>query len=209
MKPLNTIQEFISQLKVSFRGDDLINRFKDEKLPLRTDFLLSSTQMERYAKKLAKSHQIISGQTSEKLLKRLADNENLLLEVHTLLTDSAKDNERISPAGEWLLDNFYLIEEQIYTGKKHLPKKYSAGLPQLEKGNSKGLPRVYDMAVEIISHSDGRVDLQSLSNFINAYQQVSVLKLGELWAIPIMLRLAIIENLRRLSVQIAIDRINK
>ena len=90
MKPLNTIQELISQLTVSFRGDDLINRFKDEKLPLRTDFLLSSTQMEQYAKKLAKSHQIISGQTSEKLLKRLANNEDLLLEVHTLLSDSAK-----------------------------------------------------------------------------------------------------------------------
>ncbi len=186
-----------------------MNRYKDEKPPLRMDTLLSSTQMEQYAKKLARGHQTISGQISEKLLKRLADNEALLLEVHNLLTESAKDNERISPAAEWLLDNFYLIEEQIYIGNKHLPKKYSLGLPHLEKGNSKGLPRVYDIAVEIISHSDGRVDLYSLSNFIQAYQEVSVLKLGELWAIPIMLRLAIIENLRRLAVQIAIDRINK
>ncbi len=68
----------------------------------------------------------------------------------------------IAPAGEWLLDNFYLIEEQIYTGKKHLPKGYSKGLPQLLKGTSAGLPRVYDIAVEIISHSDGHVDLKSL-----------------------------------------------
>ena len=113
--------------------------------------------MELYAKRLAKAHQIISGSTSEKLLKRLDANEKILLEVHTLLTESAKDDERISPAAEWLLDNFYLIEEQIYTGKKHLPKKYSTGLPQLEKGNSKGLPRVYDIAVSILSHSDGRV----------------------------------------------------
>jgi cyclic beta-1,2-glucan synthetase len=209
VKPINSIQEFISQIKVSFKGDDLINKFRNEKLPLRTRFLLSSTQMDEFAKKLAKGHQVILGKTSEKLLKRLAENEQLLLEVHNLLTESAKDNERISPAAEWLLDNFYLIEEQIYTGKKHLPKNYSVGLPQLEKGNLKGLPRVYEIAVSILSHSDGRVDLQSLSDFISAYQQISVLKLGELWAIPIMLRLAIIENLRRLAVQIAIDRINK
>jgi cyclic beta-1,2-glucan synthetase len=128
-----------------------------------------------------------------------------LVDVHALLTQTVKDNQRIHPAGEWLLDNFYLIEEQIYTGKKHLPKGYSKGLPQLKKGNSTGLPRVYDIAVEIISHSDGRVDLDSLTGFITAYQSVTPLKLGELWAIPIMLRLALIENLRRLATQIAID----
>ncbi|MCW3087789.1 MAG: glycosyltransferase, partial [Sediminibacterium sp.] len=114
-------------------------------------------------------------------------------------------NHRIVPAGEWLLDNYYLREEQIYTGKKHLPKGYSKGLPQLQKGASAGLPRVYDIAVEIISHSDGRVDLSSLSGFVQAYQSVTFLKLGELWAIPIMLRLALIENLRRLAIQVAID----
>ncbi len=142
-------------------------------------------------------------------MKRLAENEEILLEVHNLLTASAKENKRITPAGEWLLDNFYLIEEQIYTGKKHLPKGYSKGLPQLAKGPSSGLPRVYDLAVELIAHSDGRVDLKSLNSFTTAYQQVSELKLGELWAIPIMLRLALIENLRRLAALIAKNRINK
>ena len=95
------------------------------------------------------------------------------------------------------------------TGKKHLPKGYSKGLPQLAKGASEGLPRVYDIAVEIISHSDGRVDLQSLVSFIKAYQTVTTLKLGELWAVPIMLRLALLENLRRLGAQIALDIIDK
>src|SRR4030095_16627202 len=140
---------------------------------------------------------------------RLAENEEMLIEVHELVTESAKAISRISPAAEWLLDNFYLIEEQIYIGKKHLPKGYSESLPRLVKGPSAGLPRVYDVALEIISHSDGRVDLKSLYNFVTSYQTVSTLKLGELWAIPIMLRLALIENLRRLAAQLAIDRINK
>src|SRR4030095_1205225 len=140
---------------------------------------------------------------------RLAENEEMLIEVHELVTESAKAISRISPAAEWLLDNFYLIEEQIYIGKKHLPKGYSESLPRLVKGPSAGLPRVYDIALEIISHSDGRVDMKSLTSFINAYQTGKYLNIGELWAIPIMLRLALIENLRRLASQIAKDRINR
>ncbi|MDP4150938.1 MAG: glucoamylase family protein [Bacteroidota bacterium] len=165
--------------------------------------------MAQYGKALAGRHKIISVRAPNQLLKRLANNEEVLLEVHDVLTEAVRENHRIIPAGEWLLDNFYLIQEQIRTGKKHLPKGYSEDLPQLTNGSSAGLPRVYDIAVEIVSHSDGRVDLQGLSHFITAYQSVTSLKLGELWAIPIMLRLALIENLRRLAAQISIDRINQ
>ena len=202
------IQEFISQLRISFLGDDLMHKYDNEKAPIRSE-LFSLEQLESYAAALAKTHQLTVDRPSEQLLKRLAENEEILLEVHDLLTASAKENKRITPAGEWLLDNFYLVEEQIYTGKKHLPKGYSKGLPQLAKGPSAGLPRVYDLAVELIAHSDGRVDLKNLSSFAAAYQGISELKLGELWAIPIMLRLALIENLRRLAALIAKNRINK
>jgi cyclic beta-1,2-glucan synthetase len=202
------IQDFLSNLRISFLGDNLMRKYANEKPPLRSE-LFTAEQMEQYAKKLAGEHVLDSGRAQDLLLKRLAENEELLLEVHNLLTESAKANSRIAPAGEWLLDNFYLIEEQIYTGKKHLPKGYSEGLPWLSKGLSAGLPRVYDIALEIISHSDGRVDLTSLTSFVEAYQEVTKLKLGELWAIPIMVRLALIENLRRLAAQLAIDRINK
>ena len=185
-----------------------MKKYANEKSPLRSE-LFSAEQMEQYARTLASSHAVIIEKAPEQLLPRLAENEAVLLEVHQLVTESAKANSRISPAAEWLLDNFYLIEEQIYTGKKHLPKGYSEGLPRLIKGPSAGLPRVYDIALEIISHSDGRVDMTSLTSFINVYQTVENLQIGELWAIPIMLRLALIENLRRLAAQIAIDRINK
>ncbi|MEO6734267.1 MAG: glucoamylase family protein [Ferruginibacter sp.] len=185
-------------------GDNGYEKYADESPPLRSG-LFTEEQLEHHARGLASKHTLISEHPSEQLLKRLDENEKILLEVHALLTDVVKENNRIAPAGEWLLDNFFLVEEQIYTGKKHLPKGYSKGLPQLSKGKSAGLPRVYDLAVEIISHSDGHVDLKSLTGFVNAYQSTTFLKLGELWAIPIMLRLALIENLRRLSIQIAID----
>lgn len=184
-----------------FGGSD-DGKYTSEQLPLRSE-IFTKEQLEAHAVTLAKRHVLITRQTPEQLLKRLAENEHILLEVHALLTKTLKDNSRIAPAGEWLLDNFYLIEENIYTGKKHLPKGYSKTLPQLLKGESAGMPRVYDLAVEIISHSDGHVDINSLTDFINSYQTINYLKLGELWAIPIMLRLALIENLRRLSIQIA------
>ena len=118
-------------------------------------------------------------------------------------------NNRVSPAGEWLLDNFYLIDEQIRTTKRHLPKGYSRELPRLSNSPSIGLPRVYDIALEAVAHGDGRIDPEGLSRFVAAYQTVTPLKLGELWAIPIMLRLALIENLRRISIRIAAGKIDQ
>ena len=150
-----------------------------------------------------------SGTRSGPASERLAENEGVLIGVRNLLTEAVKANRRITPAGEWLLDNFYLIEEQIRTAKRHLPKGYSRELPRLLNGPSAGLPRVYDIALETISHGDGRVDPESLSSFVAAYQTVTALKLGELWAIPIMLRLALIENLRRVAARIAADRIDR
>ena len=179
----------------------------DEK-PLRSE-LFSSSQMEEHGKTLANFHTLDEKHAPERLLKRLAENESVLLEVRDLLIEVVKSNRRITPAGEWLLDNFYLIEEQVRAAKRLLPKGYAKGLPRLKNGPSKGLPRVYDIALETISHGDGRVDPESLNSFVAAYQTVTTLRLGELWAIPIMLRLALIENLRRVAARIAIDMIDR
>ncbi|MBE0623257.1 MAG: cyclic beta 1-2 glucan synthetase [Burkholderiales bacterium] len=155
--------------------------------------------MEQHGKALAASHRLGAQRAPDQLLARLTENEHVVLQACKLLTAGVRANHRISPASEWLLDNFYLIEEQIRTARQHLPKGYSRELPRLALGASAGLPRVYDIALETIAHGDGRVDPQGLSRFVAAYQQVTPLKLGELWAIPIMLRLALIENLRRVA----------
>ena len=187
-----------------FFGDTSTDKNNAGKNPLRAE-LFTVEQLEQHALSLAGKHKLSSGTSTEQLLKRLAENEKILLEVHAILTETIKDNNRVVPAAEWLLDNFYLIEEQIYTGKKHLPKGYSVGLPRLLKGPSAGLPRIYDIAVEIISHSDGYININNLTRFVSSYQNVNYLLIGELWALPIMLRLALLENLRRLSIQISID----
>jgi hypothetical protein len=161
--------------------------------------------MEQHGKALAVSHILSTNLAPEYLLTRLGENERILQDVQHLLTETVKENRRITPAGEWLLDNFYLVEEQIRTAKRHLPKGYSRGLPRLKKGPSAKLPRVYDIALEVISHGDGRVDPEIVSGFVASYQTINVLQLGELWAIPIMLRLSLIENLRRIAARMTAD----
>ncbi|MBS1131171.1 MAG: putative carbohydrate binding:Glycosyltransferase 36:Glycosyltransferase 36 associated, partial [Proteobacteria bacterium] len=173
-----------------------------EEAPLRAA-LYSADQMAQHGKALAAAHRLAAGPVADRLLGRLAANENTLVDVCRRLTSVSTEKRRITPAGEWLLDNFYLIEEQIRTAKRHLPKGYSRELPRLANGPSAGHPRVYDIALETVAHGDGRVDPETLSRFVAAYQTVTDLRLGELWAIPIMLRLAVIENLRRVGVRIA------
>jgi len=173
-----------------------------EEPPLRAE-LFSADQMEQHGKALAAMHALAQGRGPDLLLPRLAENEVALIDVCNILAGVVTAKSRITPAAGWLLDNFYLIEEQIRTAKRHLPKGYSRGLPRLAQGPSAGRPRMYDIALEIISHGDGRVDIEVLSHFVAAYQTVTDLTLGELWAIPIMLRLAVIENLRRVAMRIS------
>ena len=198
----------LSRLRRNLAGSGVAQENACFESPLRAE-LFSADQMEQHGRNLAASHLVNPRRVKNRLLKRLDENEGLLLGVHRLTTEAAEAGRRITPAGEWLLDNFYLIEEQIRTARRHLPKGYSRELPHLLNGPSDALPRVYDIALEMISHGDGRVDPEILSRFVAAYQTVTPLKIGELWAIPIMLRLALIENLRRVSTRIAADRVDR
>ncbi len=96
--------------------------------PLRAE-LFNTDQLEQHGKYLAKTHVVRTGKAPDRLLKRLADNEKILAEVRSLLAEAVKEDTLVTPAGEWLLDNFYLIEDHIRTGKRHLPKGYSEVLP--------------------------------------------------------------------------------
>ncbi|MBE7499254.1 MAG: hypothetical protein HS113_02885 [Verrucomicrobiales bacterium] len=167
--------------------------------------LFTVEQLGRHARALAATHQLVAQPGPSRLLARLDENEQLLRNYNrdTLAVDQRR---RVTPAAEWLLDNFYLIEEQIQMARRHLPRGYSRELPQLAHGPSAGLPRVYDLVLELIPHVDAQIDAGPLRAFVDAYQAVGSLKLGELWAIPIMLRLGLIENLRRITTRLTLAR---
>ena len=209
MKPGgNPILANLRHAGASLLGSGSAKMYTGDESPLRSE-LFSGEQMKEHGKNLAGAHRLGPRGIRDPLLTRLAENERILTEACIHLTSAVDANRRIAPAGEWLLDNFYLIEEQIRTAKRHLPKGYSRELPRLLDGPSAGLPRVYDIAHEAISHGDGRVDPESLSSFVTSYQKVTVLTLGELWAIPIMLRLALIENLRRVGARIVTGSVDR
>ncbi len=195
-------------------------RAKRHEAPLR-DTLFSSDQMVAHGRRLAAEHVLSRRHRPDGLLARLADNERVFRTVVPSLAPRQAE-DRPSPAAEWLLDNLYLIEEEVRTAKRHLPAGYSRELPRLDEapaalapprvaaeGDARALlepgstPRLYTLALEAVAHTDGRLSRGALSRFIAAYQQVQPLKLGELWAFPIMLRLALLENLRRVTVEVA------
>jgi cyclic beta-1,2-glucan synthetase len=165
--------------------------------------LFSIEQLKRHAVMLANQHRIEPRPGADRLLPRLDDNERVLRAAYDLVIAAAAPEQRLVPAEAWLLDNFYLIEQQIGLARRHLPRGYSRQLPRLADGLSAGFPRIYDLALELISHMDGRVDSDNATQFIAAYQTAEPLKLGELWAFPIMLQLALLENLRRVGLRIA------
>jgi cyclic beta-1,2-glucan synthetase len=177
----------------------------EDDLPLRAE-LYSAQQMANHGRVLAQAHVLSKKGGPDRLLSRLTDNAALLRQTAEELTAAVKEGRQITPASEWLLDNYYLIEEQIRIARRHLPKDYSKELPRLEKGAAPGTPRVYKLALEVIAHGDGRVDPESLCRFVEAYQETAPLTLGELWAIPIMLRLALLENMRRVAARVAANR---
>jgi cellobiose phosphorylase len=133
------------------------------------------------------------------LLERLEETYELLLDARETLGDAADEGIDVSPAGEWLLDNFYTVEEHIREIRATLPKGYYRELPELANGPLARFPRVYEIAIELIAHTEGHLDLANTELFVREFQRVAPLKIGELWAIPAMLRLGLIENIRRMT----------
>src|SRR5213593_1359706 len=140
-----------------------------------------------------------------RLLRRLADHTRLLRHAYRLLGD-VRRGEPISPAAEWLLDNFHLVEGEMREIRHHLPTRYYRELPKLATRELAGTARAYAMAVELLRYSDARLDAKRLERFIYAFQTVAPLTIGELWAWPSMLKLALIEHVRRLSEELIESR---
>src|SRR6185295_11881992 len=161
MKLIPSAHELISSMRAVFKSNEIDSKFLHEE-PLREE-LFSTEQLEQLAKTLARTHKLSTKPSHDHLLTRLVDNEIILHKVRKLITDSIKRKNQITPAAEWLIDNFYLIEENIRNAKKHFPKGYSENLPQLLSSSSATVTRIYDVVLRNISHSDGRIDMQSLS----------------------------------------------
>jgi cyclic beta-1,2-glucan synthetase len=133
------------------------------------------------------------------LLRRVRENGAALHTAHRAITRTAQSQRGLTPAAEWLADNFHVVDEQLREIRNHLPRDYYLELPKLAQGAFRDYPRVYAVICAYIAHTDSRLDAEILGRFVRAYQTVQPLTTGELWAVAITLRIALIENLRRLA----------
>ena len=197
---------------LSFRVKPLFGWFRRQsspatEKPLR-DELLSIERLEERALALAASLTIDPSPRHRSLdtYPRFEDNVRVLRAAYRTLADDVRTGQSVVSAADWLLDNFHLVTSEISDIRRNLPRTYSRTLPTLASREHAGHARIYAIAVELIRHSDSRLDRQQLAQFLNSYQRVAPLTIGELWAWPSMLKLALIENLRRLAEELLAGR---
>ncbi|MBS4052022.1 MAG: hypothetical protein KGZ69_12565, partial [Methylomonas sp.] len=162
-----------------------------EETPIRFE-VFNTERLEQHAVSLARAQKVTSLKQGRKLIPRVRENALVLLEAYKSVAREVRDQHAITPAAEWLLDNFHVIEEQFSDIHADLPESYARELPKLAEGVLAGYPRVYGIAWALVAHTDSRFAPDLLSLFVNAYQGVEPLRLGELWAIPITLRVLLV-----------------
>jgi len=174
--------------------------------PIRGE-LFSTERLEQFAEALAAEHAIYPGiRRGRLLLPRLQENGRVLLSSYRAIASAIHEERTISPAAEWLVDNFHIVEDQLREIREDLPPGFHRELPKLAQGPLKGYPRVYGLAWSFVEHTDSRFDPETLRRFVRAYQHTRLLTIGEIWATAISLRVVLVENLRRLAVRIVARR---
>ncbi len=143
------------------------------------------------------------------VVRRLDDNATELLKVYRDICAAVATGKTVTPAAEWLVDNYHLVEEQISQTRSDLPEGFYKQLPKLSDGPLIGHPRIFGAVWAYVAHTDSHFDPKTLSTFLNAYQSVEAFTIGELWAAAIALKLILIENLRRISQRMNIARVER
>jgi cyclic beta-1,2-glucan synthetase len=167
--------------------------------PIRAE-LFGIERLEQHADSLATAQRVAAGDAPKRaLLPRVDDNGRVLREANRQIAEAVRTKQWITPAAEWLIDNFFIVDEQLREIRDDLPVGFYRELPSLADGPHAGYPRVYGIAWAFVAHTDSRFDPDSLRRFVLAYQRVEPLSIGELWAVTISLRVVLVENLRRVA----------
>jgi len=167
--------------------------------PIRAE-LFSLERLEQHAESLAAAqHTAPKRSKAKKLLPRVRDNHLYLKQGYRVIAQAIGQERAITPAAEWLVDNFPVVEEQIREIIDDLPPGFYRELPKLAEGHLQGYPRILGVAWAFIAHTDSRFDPDWLRRYVQAYQKIKPLYIGEIWALAISLRIVLVENLRRMT----------
>ncbi len=172
--------------------------------------LLDKYQLENYLEKTASDH--VLQETSEQdtyPIPRIEENFKFITTTYEILNEHLKKGINIHPAGEWLLDNYYIVEETVKTIVKELTLKKYKNLPGILTGPYKGYARIYVLASEIVCYTEAKIAKDTLEDFLKAYQNKKTLNMEEIWSIGLFLQIAIIENIRNVCEKIYSTQIQK
>src|SRR5450755_1920547 len=170
--------------------------------------LFSVERLEQHGRSLAAAQPVSAGRLRGRSRSiRLKDNAGVLLAAYRDIAAAAYAGRQITPAAEWPLDNYHVIEEQLPELRVDLPPGFYRELPKFADGPFEGYPRVFSVAWAFVAHTDSRFDPETLRRFVRAYQSVQPLTIGELWAVAITLRVVLVENMRRAAQRIVSSRI--
>ncbi|ASZ13660.1 hypothetical protein KTO58_05875 [Chitinophaga pendula] len=185
--------------------EDILTQFEHEPPPFRSE-LFDAEQMLQYCRQLAGRHKLIAGLDNKIMFRSLSDNKEKINRIHKVLAEAGSGDDAIE-LHEWRT-NFYLIEDQLSKAKMLLTAA-NKKLPRLQGESGKDYPRIYRIITAFIAHSNAQVDINNLLAFVNTYQTISPLQTGELRAIQLVLKVALIENLVRVAARIAVAKINQ
>lgn len=172
--------------------------------------LLDKYQLESYLEKIASDH--VLQEYSDEItypITRLQNNFKFITDTYEILNEHLKKGINVHPAGEWLLDNYYIIEETVKTIEKELTLKKYKNLVGIASGPYKGFARIFVLATEIVSYTESKIEAHTLEDFLKAYQNKKTLNMEEIWSIGIFLQIAIIENIRDICEKIYSVQIQK
>lgn len=183
---------------------------KEERILKIEGTLIDKRQLENHLQKIASNHNLINKSKKETYpVPQLLENYKVIKTVYNLLNEHLKLGINIHPAGEWLLDNFYIIEETVKQIQKDLPLKKYTNFLGIANGKYKGFARIYVLASEIVAYTDNKIESKDLEDYLASYQTKKSLSMEEIWNIGIFLQIAIIENIREVCEKIYNSQIEK
>ena len=172
--------------------------------------VLTTRELEEYLEKIGATHNLVAESSKETYpIPRLLENYTIIKEVYELLNEHVKQGISIHPAGEWILDNFYIIEETVKSIKQDISLKRYIDFVGIKNGIHDGFARVYVLASEIVNYTDNKIEIESLEKCLSAYQTKKTLNMDEIWNIGVFLQIAIIENIRQICESIYVSQMQK
>ncbi len=172
--------------------------------------VLEKKQLEEHLEKLASDHVLQNNSSKETYpIFSLEENFEFITKTYELLSSHLKKGIQIHPAGEWLLDNYYIVEEEFKGIIKELPLKKYLNFLGVSNGEQKGYARIYILASEIVAYTNGCIEAKDISDYIKAYQNKKTLNMEEIWNINIFIKIALIDNIASVCEKIYSSQVQK